>query len=150
MQIRHGMTSQAGNSETPTFTTLRSLNSPDLNRVDNKIWGGYPATLTLTNCSIFEHVWHGTDQHIIHNAINSCSCTSRCLVWHWHIWLMTATMSPTAAAAFSDQQLTGCTHNTFGNPSFTAAGCGTIYHLSCDRTKAKTIHKTTQNIFVQN
>ena len=34
-------------------------------------------------------------------------CTSRCLVWHWHIWLMTSTLSLTAAAAFSDQQLTG-------------------------------------------
>ena len=52
-------------------------------------------------------------------------CTSRCLVWHRHIWLMTSTSSPTAAAAFSDQQLTGHvvphTHNIFSERSFAAA-----------------------------
>ena len=52
--------------------------------------------------------------------------TSRCLVWHRHNSLETSTLSPTAAAAFSDQQPTGRvvprTHNTFVDRSFIAAG----------------------------
>ena len=55
-------------------------------------------------------------------------CTSCCLVWHRHIRLITSTLSPTAAAVFSDQQLTGhvlshvhTTSNIFGDRSFAAA-----------------------------
>ena len=70
-------------------------------------------------------------------------CTSRCLVWHRYIWLMTSTLSPTAAAAFSDQQPTGLvSSHVHTTPLMTGVSllpvreCRTIYRHSCDRTSA--------------
>jgi len=82
-------------------------------------------------------------------------CTSQCLVWHRHIWLMTSTLSQTAATAFCDQQPTGRviprTDNTFGDRSLLllVRGCESIYHLSCNRTSDTDVQTTTENISVR-
>jgi len=65
-------------------------------------------------------------------------CSSRSLVWHPHIWLMTSTLSPTAATTFcSRQDMSSHVHTTplmTGVSVLPVRGCGTIYRLSCDRT----------------
>jgi len=75
--------------------------------------------------------------------ILSQRCTSRSLVRHRHIWLMTSTLSPTAAAAFSDHPPTDIVssrvHTTLlatGVSLLPVGRCGTIYRLSCERTSA--------------
>jgi len=55
---------------------------------------------------------------------------------------MTSTLSPTSAAAFSDQQLTGQGRPTFITPLATGVsvlpvrGRGTIYCLNCDKASS--------------